>query len=96
MTNHEIAQYLRTLADSRATGTRWHEEAVTTTVWLRPLSPAEIAAYLDTEEWRDKAGGYGIQGRAAGLVRRIEGSYTGVVRLPLAEVIEALAAIGWP
>lgn len=83
------------LADARAGAPRWQVEAVTTAVWIRTLSPGEIARYLDTEEWRDKAGGYGIQGRAAGLVRRIEGSYTNVVGLPLAEVIAALQGLGW-
>lgn len=81
------------LADTRAPRTRWIERAVTTTVTMRPLSPAEIEAHLDFEDWRDKAGGYGIQSRAAGLVRAIEGSYTAVVGLPLAEVIEALGEL---
>lgn len=62
----------------------------TTRVWMRALDPARLAAYLDTEEWSDKAGGYGIQGHAAGLVLRIEGSYTNVVGLPLAQVLHAL------
>jgi septum formation protein len=70
---------------------RWLVEAVTTVVWFRTLAAAEIEGYLDANDWGDKAGGYGIQSRAAGLVRRIEGSYTNVVGLPLAEVIEALA-----
>jgi septum formation protein len=82
------------LVDARADAPRWHSLAVTTTVWFRPLTPAEIGAYLDADEWRDKAGGYGIQGRAAGLVRRIEGSYTNVVGLPLAEVVELLQGLG--
>lgn len=77
-----------------AEATRWHALAVTTTVWFRPLTAAEIALYLDAGEWRDKAGSYGIQGRAAGMVRRIEGSYTNVVGLPLAEVVELLQGLG--
>ncbi len=64
--------------------------SVTTVVWFRPLTPTEIEAYLDTDEWTDKAGAYGIQGHAAGLVARIEGSYTNVVGLPVAEVVQAL------
>jgi len=64
----------------------------TTRVWMRALDDAQLDAYLDTEEWSDKAGGYGIQGHAAGLVLRIEGSYTNVVGLPLAQVLEALRA----
>jgi septum formation protein len=68
----------------------WLEEQVTTRVWMRPIDDEELAAYLDSEDWRGKAGGYGIQSRAAGLVTRIEGSYTAVVGLPLAEVLVAL------
>lgn len=63
----------------------------TTRVWMRPLPDDELERYLDTEEWCDKAGGYGIQGHAAGLVVRVEGSYTNVVGLPLAQVLQALA-----
>ncbi len=62
----------------------------TTRVWMRPVGEAELEAYLDTDEWTDKAGGYGIQGHAAGFVTRIEGSYTNVVGLPLAQVLSAL------
>ncbi len=64
--------------------------AVTTRVWMRPLHPQEREAYLETDAWRDKAGGYGIQAEAAGWVTRIEGSYTNVVGLPVAEVVQAL------
>lgn len=56
-----------------------------TQVWFRPLSDAEIDAYWDSGEPRDKAGAYGIQGLAARFVERIEGSYSGVVGLPLCE-----------
>ncbi|MBM4357583.1 MAG: septum formation inhibitor Maf [Deltaproteobacteria bacterium] len=63
---------------------------VETVVEFRSLSRHEMTTYVATGEGKDKAGGYGIQGRAAAFVRRIEGSYTNVVGLPLAEVIEAL------
>ena len=56
-----------------------------TQVWFRPLSAAEIDAYWNSGEPRDKAGAYGIQGLAARFVERIEGSYSGVVGLPLYE-----------
>jgi septum formation protein len=56
-----------------------------TQVWFRPLSDAEIDAYWRSGEPSDKAGGYGIQGLAARFVERIEGSYSGVVGLPLYE-----------
>ncbi|TVR01691.1 MAG: septum formation protein Maf [Desulfovibrionales bacterium] len=68
-----------------------HQEfAVTTRVWMRRFGPDVLAAYVATEEPMDKAGAYGIQERAALLVERIEGSYTNVVGLPLAEVMERL------
>lgn len=82
-----------TTAFALVSGERWLVEAVTTAVWFRTPRAAEIEAYLDANDWTDKAGGYGIQSRAAGLVRKIEGSYTNVVGLPLAEVIEALAQL---
>lgn len=61
-----------------------------TAVLFRDLSEAEIAAYAAGGEPLDKAGAYAIQGGAAGMVRRIDGSYSNVVGLPLCEVIEAL------
>lgn len=62
----------------------------TTQVLMRRLRAAELDAYLATDEWTDKAGGYGIQGAAAGWVERVEGSYTNVVGLPLSEVLAEL------
>jgi len=61
-----------------------------TAVLFRDLSEAEIAAYVATGDPLDKAGAYAIQNGAAGMVRRIDGSYSNVVGLPLCEVIEAL------
>lgn len=64
--------------------------AETTRVWFRPLSATERDAYLETDAWRDKAGGYGIQAEAASWVTRLEGSYTNVVGLPVAQVLTRL------
>lgn len=64
--------------------------AETTRVWFRALARSELDAYLHTEAWRDKAGGYGIQAEASSWVRRIEGSYTNVVGLPVAQVVARL------
>jgi septum formation protein len=73
------------------------EFAVTTVVRMRTLDERQFAAfiapYLDAGDWSDKAGAYAIQGRAAGLVEAIEGSYTAVVGLPLAEVLAELEAL---
>lgn len=70
---------------------RWHR-LVETTVRMRPLSDAEIEAYLDSGEWQGKAGGYGIQGRAGAFINWISGSFTAVVGLPLAETATLLQA----
>jgi septum formation protein len=70
------------------------EGKVTTRVRFKALSPEEIRWYLDTDEPFDKAGGYAIQGKAAFMVKEINGSYTNVVGLPLTEVVEALKELG--
>ena len=76
---HEGAHELR-LSESRVT--------------FRPLAAAEIAAYCATGEPLDKAGAYAIQGRAAAFIRHLEGSYSGVMGLPLYETAELLTAAG--
>jgi septum formation protein len=66
----------------------------TSEVRLRAISAAECAAYWDSGEPRDKAGGYAIQGRGAVFVEHLAGSYSGVVGLPLYETAQLLAAAG--
>lgn len=68
--------------------------AVTTRVQFKPLQSHEIAAYVATGCPLDKAGAYGIQGRAGFMIERIDGSYTNVVGLPLAETVAALGRMG--
>lgn len=65
----------------------------TTGVYFAPLSPADIAWYLASGEWRDKAGAYAIQGLASRFIPRIEGSYSNVVGLPVACVVELLREV---
>jgi len=67
---------------------------VNTRVQFKALSNDEINWYADTKEPYDKAGGYGIQGIGAFLVKEISGSYTNVVGLPVCELIDALASLG--
>jgi len=67
---------------------------VSTLVQFRPLTEAEIQTYWRTGEPRDKAGAYAIQGLGGVFVERIEGSYSAVVGLPLAQTTELLAAFG--
>lgn len=64
-------------------------------VIFKRLHSAEIDAYLATGEWHGKAGGYAIQGRAAGLIRALSGSHSGVVGLPLYETRSLLIAAGY-
>ncbi|MDR3394270.1 MAG: Maf family protein [Parasulfuritortus sp.] len=64
-------------------------------VRFKPLSEAEIAAYVASGEPFDKAGGYGIQGRAAMFVEHLSGSYSGVMGLPLHETAELLKGAGF-
>lgn len=65
-----------------------------TRVWFRALSEADCAAYCASGEPMDKAGAYAIQGLAAVFVERLEGSYSGVVGLPLFETAGLLRAAG--
>ena len=79
---------------------RWEDETIVTAsisaVTMRALSAGEIERYVATGEPFDKAGAYAIQGRAAAFVARIEGTYSGVMGLPLYETADALARIGFP
>lgn len=77
-------------------GEQIQSEVVVTDVVFRNLSDAEIEAYWATGEPSDKAGAYGIQGKGAVFVVRIEGSYSAVVGLPLAETAALLTKSGVP
>lgn len=67
----------------------------TTLVHFNELPDEEISRYLASDEPRDKAGAYAIQGRGGRYIPRIEGCYFNVVGLPLAHVTRALAELGW-
>ncbi len=66
-----------------------------TRVKFKRLSDQELTAYLDSEEWQGKAGGYGIQGKAGAYIQNLNGSYTGVVGLPLFETRNLLTSAGY-
>ena len=71
-----------------------HTRLVSTGVSFKRLDAREIDDYIRSSEWRGKAGGYAIQGLAAGFVRAVSGSYSNVVGLPLFEVVQLLGGLG--
>ena len=73
----------------------WQKDVVTA-VKMKTLSNDEVNAYLATKDWQGKAGGYGIQGPAGAFIPWIQGSFTAVVGLPLAESANLLIAAGDP
>ena len=75
-------------------GDRIWTKDVQSTVAMKRLSDAEIAAYLASGDWQGKAGGYAIQGPAGAFIPWINGSYTGIVGLPLTETAGLLTAAG--
>lgn len=100
----EAAKFLRLLSGRSHTvitavalrsGDRLWTRTVVTSVRFKSLSDAEISAYLQSGEWRGKAGGYAIQGLAAAYIPRINGSYSNVVGLPLAETANLLNGAGY-
>ena len=73
----------------------WQRDVVTA-VKMKRLSDRELNAYLASGDWQGKAGGYGIQGLAGAFIPWIQGSYTGVMGLPVAETATLLQAAGYP
>lgn len=67
----------------------------TTLVEMMPLSDAMIAAYISTQDHKDKAGSYAIQGLAGNWIKRIDGSYSGVMGLPIHETFILLKKLGF-
>lgn len=101
----EAAKFLRALSGRRhkvitsvvvrnASG-QWAKDVVTT-VKMKRLSDQELTAYLASNDWQGKAGGYAIQGPAGAFVAWLQGSYTGVVGLPIHETAGLLLAAGYP
>jgi septum formation protein len=88
--NHRVFTGVAVAADGKT-----RQRVVETRVGFKVLSDAEIAAYVASGEWRGKAGGYGIQGRAGAFVTRLVGSYPAVMGLPLYETVNLLNGAGW-
>lgn len=77
-------------------GDKIWERDVQSTVRMKALDAEEINAYLATNDWQGKAGGYAIQGPAGALIPWISGSFSAIVGLPLAETANLLRAAGYP
>jgi len=83
---HEVVSGLCLLTSA------WEELGhAVTRVSFRALTPRELGLYVVSEEWRERAGGYEIQGLGAALVERIDGDYLNVVGLPTALLVHLLA-----
>jgi septum formation protein len=79
----------------RRGGRTWQRDVVSH-VKMKRLSDEELNAYLASEDWQGKAGGYAIQGPAGAFIPWISGSFTGIVGLPLAETASLLRRAGYP
>lgn len=101
----EIAKWLNLLSGRRhrvitgvsliAPDGKQRDKVVTSIVQFKRLTKNDIDNYIASGEWRGKAGGYGIQGKASGLISYISGSYTGIVGLPLYETLNMLESAGY-
>ena len=89
---HRVLTAVAVRSPAGRTGARLSE----TRVRFKRLTDAELADYLASHEWAGKAGAYGVQGRAGGFVVALNGSYTGVVGLPLYETRALLVGLGYP
>ncbi len=88
---HHVITAIVLIAPNGARSARTSESTV---IFMR-LTDAQIDAYLQRDEWQGKAGGYAIQGIAAGFIRALSGSYSGVVGLPLFETAQLLRGRGY-
>ncbi|MBI2718124.1 MAG: septum formation protein Maf [Rhizobiales bacterium] len=79
-----------------APGGRTSSRCSETKVRFKRLSREDVKSYIDCDEWRGKAGGYAIQGRAESFVRHLQGSHSGVIGLPLYETVHLLQGAGYP
>jgi septum formation protein len=79
----------------RRGGKVWQKDSVSAVKFKR-LSDMELNAYLASNEWQGKAGGYGIQGLAGAFIPWMSGSYTGIMGLPIAETAALLTTAGYP
>lgn len=88
---HRVVTSVVVVAPDGRRGERQSESIVT----FARLTSQAVEYYVATGEWQGRAGGYAVQGHAAAFVRHLQGSYSGVVGLPLWETANLLAGLGW-
>jgi septum formation protein len=79
-----------------APGKKLSSRCVETKLLFKRLSREDVDSYIASNEWRGKAGGYAIQGRAEAFVRLLSGSHSAVIGLPLYETVHLLEGAGYP
>lgn len=102
---NEARTFLKTLSGRKhvvwggiciiAPGGKESVRTVKTQLGFKKLTPDEITVYVASGEWKGKAGGYGIQGRAGAFVKSMDGSYSNVVGLSLYDTIQILTGLGF-
>ncbi|UTD26612.1 Maf-like protein [Bradyrhizobium sp. WD16] len=90
--NHRVYSAICVVTPKEA----FRQRLVETRVRFKRLNDEDIAGYVDSGEWRGKAGGYAVQGIAGSFVVKLVGSYTSVVGLPLYETASLLGGEGYP
>lgn len=90
--NHRVYSAICVVTPKEA----FRQRLIETRVRFKRLNEEDIAGYIDSGEWRGKAGGYAVQGIAGSFVVKLVGSYTNVVGLPLYETVTLLGGEGYP
>lgn len=88
---HRVLTAVAVVAPDGRSSTRLSESRV----WFKRFTPGELEELVACQDWRGAAGGYRIQGRAAGYVIELQGSYSGIVGLPLYETLALLGGLGF-
>ena len=89
--NHKVLTGVAVIAPGGRTASRIVESRIT----FKRLTPAETDDFIASRDWDDAAGGYKIHQRAGAFVTNLQGSFTGVVGLPLYETLALLTGLGW-
>lgn len=89
--SHRVLTGIAVISPTGKAASRIVESRIT----FKRLTEAEVDAFIASRDWDDAAGGYKIHQRAGAFVTRLQGSFTGVVGLPLYETLALLTGLGW-